>query len=99
MVTMKTLIYEPLPTEGYDDEPIECWLTGKNGETSINDFRDNLNDMIISTLRLHGYDSGRYLVELILSDSNNGIYLECEEPTEAQCDIETKTVDWLYTEK
>jgi hypothetical protein len=93
MLEMEIYIYPPLLMGGYDDEPMECFVTGKDNETTIEDLKNDLDETVISTLETYDYGSGTYLVEISFTDNNR--YIGSEESVEARCNTETGTVTWL----
>ena len=89
---MEVLIYAPLFCGGFDDEPMECTVFGKDESTTVLELKDDLDEAVITTLTNSNYGSNDYLVEFRLE--KDGEYVDHEEPCQCKYDAENQTIEW-----
>ena len=91
MLKMEVLIYPPLLIGGFDNEPMECTVEGKP-ETTIELLKNELDEVVLSTLRQNKYASNNYLVEF--SIEKHGEHIDRDGPVECYCNLESECITW-----
>lgn len=94
ILEMEVLIYAPLSQGGFDDEPMECTVTGKDESTTVEDLKNDLDEVVIATLKRNSYGSSDYLVEIRFE--KGGEYVDQDGPCRCFCDMENETVEWKF---
>lgn len=97
LLEMEVLIYAPLAQGGFDDEPMECTVTGKDESTTVEDLKNDLDEVVIATLKRNNYGSGDYIVEIRLE--KGGEYVHQDGPCKCFCDMENETVEWKFDDE
>jgi hypothetical protein len=81
--------------DGADSDPLECTVIGKRGASAV-ELKDELDEVIISTLKAHNDGSGNYHVEIQFCQ--NGKYLDGDDSGICYCELDTGTVKWASGE-
>ena len=92
MVKMTVLIYPPLLAGGFDNEPMECVVEGKDESTTILDLKNDLDEVVIRTLKNNKYGNGGYLVEIQIEE--NAEHFDNDGPVYCECDVENEKIEW-----
>ena len=87
-IEMTVSIYPTKDNGGFDDEPIVSAVIGR----SILLLKNDLDEVILKTLRKHKKECGDYLVEMSMHQGEECI--DCDESAECHVDLKKKVVEW-----